>query len=168
MPRSQRLLTAGLVGGALALLGSVAQGSARTTTAAARPSTIVLCRSIGVVTLGDSPRRVRRRLGSPTHLITLSGRVVQMDYERLGLDIHFNPGRAGDPVNFVSTGARRFRTAAGIHPGSTVAALKRAYRRLRGGGGTYSLLGKRGRARTDFNVAGRTIQSIDIQAPPRR
>jgi hypothetical protein len=44
-----------------------------------------------------------------------------------------------------------------------VTALKRAYRRLHGPGPTYSLYGKRGEVRTDFNTANARIQTIDIQ-----
>jgi hypothetical protein len=148
----------------LALFGA-AQGAGHATAAAVRPSKIVLFRSIGVVSLGDSPRRVWRRLGEPTHVIRLAAGVVQMQYRRFGLDIHFNNQHKGDPVNFVATGASRFQTSKGIHPGSTLQALKRAYQqRLHGAGPVYSLYGKRGRTRTDFNIAHRRVQSIDIQA----
>lgn len=159
---------AGAVLAVLALCSSAALASGPGHAPAARPSTIVLFRSIGVVSLGDFPRRVQRRLGKPTHVITLAHRVVQMEYRRFGLDIHCDPHRPGDPVNFVSTSAGRFHTPAGIHPGSTTAALRRAYKRLRGAGPTYSLFGKRRRARTDFNTAGATIQTIDIQTLPPR
>jgi hypothetical protein len=148
-------------------VAAVAHGAVRRDRAAVVPSEIVLFRSIGVVSLGDAPDRVRDRLGPPEHTISLGGRVAQMQYGRLGLDIHFNTERPGDPVNFVSTGESRFRTPQGIHPGSPTAALTAAYHGLHQTGTTYSLYGRRGRSRTDFVTADGRVQSIDVAARPR-
>lgn len=164
LQRSVSTVLVGVVVVAGTLLGSTVAPRDQATAAVARSARIVLFRSIGPVSLGDSPQRVQRRLGAPTHVIRLLGRVVQMQYWRFGLNVHFNTQRPGDPANFVVTAAPRFQTMRGIHPGSTITALTHAYSHLRRSGATYSLFGKRGRSRTDFNAAHHRIQTIDIEA----
>ncbi|HEX5191414.1 MAG TPA: hypothetical protein VFW09_01320 [Solirubrobacteraceae bacterium] len=158
-----------LAGGAVAAarsLGPVAH-SARV------GSKIVLFKSVGGIKIGMTPKQVKRKLGKPSHTIRVGGKIAELEY-RHGFDpiinVEFNTILRGDPANGVFGYAKHMHTSEGIHPGSTVKALKRAYRHhglKHTGIGSYTIYkghpGAPGERETDFGSTDGKIVDIGIQ-----
>jgi hypothetical protein len=81
---------------------------------------IVVGVSVAGVKLGDSVATVKRKLGPPSSVL---GRNKVFNYKRRKLTIAFNKGKATELV----TSSSRERTAKGVGPGSTLAAVGQAY-----------------------------------------
>jgi hypothetical protein len=131
MKRSQILLPAAL--GALALIPATA--AARTpgpvAHATALGNKIVLYKSVGGVSLGITPKAVEHKLGKPSHTIRVGGKIAEYEYyatdEEPTINVDFDTNNKRDLADGVFGFATKLHTSKGIHPGSTVAQLKRAY-----------------------------------------
>lgn len=157
---------------ALALLPAIAAARGEhpeVRASAALDHSIVLDKSIGGIPLGITPSQIERRLGKPSHVIRVGGKIAELDFRRVGIDAQFDTLHRGDPANFLTAETSAFHTSRGIHPGSTVAALRRAYGRdgLRRNDGLNTLYegrpGAIGSSRADFPSFRGTIEDIDIQ-----
>ena len=154
---------------AVALAASVAAVAAAP--AAARPpAKIALHKSVGGIALGTKPAAVQRKLGKPSQVIRTGGKISEMQYNNYGLNIQFDTLHKGDPADFVGNNeGSRYHTSKGIHNGSTVKALKRAYgRSLTHHIGGYALnvdgkFGAPGSRRTDFEVFDGKVTQIAVQ-----
>lgn len=154
---------------AVALAASVAAVAAAPAAAHRLPSRkIVTYKSVGGVALGTKPAAVKRKLGKPTHVTRTGGKISEFQYENVGMSVQFDTLHKGDPASFVGALTGRYHTSKGIHPGSSVRALKRAYgRALKHTAGMYVLYkgkpGTIGSRRTDFTVFSGKIATIDVQ-----
>jgi hypothetical protein len=168
MKSSQTLIPAAL--GALALVPAAAAAHASPAAhAAGLGNKIVLYKSIGGVSLGVTPATVVHKLGKPSHTTRVGGKVAEYDYDSGVNDIinvSFDTNNKRDLADGVFGFASKFHTSKGIHPGSTVAQLKRAYghalKRFPGG---YALnQGTPGASpTTQFTVRGGKVDMIDVQ-----
>ena len=122
------------------LVGTVAPGGAA---AATGVDQVVLYRSIGPIRLGMTPAAVRAQLGASTQVQSLHGVPFSYQYVDAPQDISFTGARSHDVVDRIGADSS-WRTAAGIHPGSTVTQLRRAYPSIRCYGDTCVLLEHRG------------------------
>ncbi len=89
---------------------------------------IKLFKSIGKVSLGMTPARVRLALGRPSAVDRFDGKVTGYSY--FGADqfsISFDSVQPGDPADSILLNVGPFRTPQGIHLGSTKRQLKRTY-----------------------------------------
>src|SRR5579875_2256079 len=104
-------------------------------TAFARSRRIVPFKSVAGVPLKLTPAQVRHRLGRPSHVVRVSGRVAEYDYHRLDLSVQFDTDHHPDRADFVGVAEGAFtrsipyRTVHGIHIGSTRRAVRRAFGR---------------------------------------
>jgi hypothetical protein len=88
-------------------------------------------KSIGKVSLGMTPARVRRALGRPSAIDRFHGKVTGYSYFGAAqFAISFDSVRAGDPADSILLNQGSYRTPQGIRLGSTKRQLKRAYRHL--------------------------------------
>jgi hypothetical protein len=163
-------LAAVCVGGAVA----VARSLAPVAHSARVGSKIVLFKSVGGITIGMTPKQVKRKLGPPSHTFRVSGKIAEFEYERgfhAVINVDFDTLHKGDPAKGVFGYLHRMHTSNGIHPGSTFKALKRAYRHAglhRNGAGQYTIYqghpGAIGERETDFGGFRGKITDIGIQA----
>ncbi len=158
--------------GALALVpaAAVARTPEPVAHAARLGSKIVLYKSVGGIPLGITPPAVKHRLGKPSHTIRVHGKVAEYDYDASSggavINVDFDTNNQRDLADGVFGFATRFHTSKGIHPGSTVAQLKRAYgRALKKFPGGYALnQGTPGASpTTQFATTGSKVTLIDIQ-----
>jgi hypothetical protein len=154
------------------LLGCTALAlAAIATPAGARslPRKIVLYKSIAGVPLGLTPAQVKRRLGKPSHTIRVSGKIAELDFAAVKIDVEFDTIHHPDQSDFIAASGSRYHTSKGIHPGSTVTAVKRAYKgqHLKCQSGLCTLYqghpGAVGSRRTDFGTFEGKVETIDIQ-----
>jgi hypothetical protein len=139
--------------------------------AAARPlpRKIVLFKSIAGVPMGLTPDQVKHRLGKPSHTYRVSGKIAQLDFAKSGIDVEFDTIHHPDQSDFIAAHTSRYHTSKGIHPGSTVKALKKAYKgqHLKCQSGLCTLYkgesGSTGSRRTDFGTSEGKIVDIDLQ-----
>lgn len=132
---------------------------------------IVLFKSIGGVKLGITPAQARRKLGKPSHTIRVGGKVAEYQFSKgntLVISVDFDTLNSRDLANGVFGYEKSMRTSKGIHPGSTVKQLKRAYgHALHHFPGGYALYlghpGSVGSSRTDFPTFDGKISDIDVQ-----
>lgn len=141
---------------------AVAQAAGPSAHAARLTNKIVLFKSIGGIKIGMTPKQVRRRLGKPSHT-NRAGVILDYEYEnRQGfgtMDVTFTRTH----VTNVQTFLRSQRTPQGIHIGSTVKALKRAYRgRLKHAIGGFVVSNAADSAQTQFIIGGGKVTSIAI------
>jgi hypothetical protein len=137
-------------------------------------SKIVLFKSVGGISIGMTPKQVKRKLGRPSHTIRVSGKIAEFEYERRFhpvINVDFDTLHQGDPATGVFGYLHSMHTSKGIHPGSTFTALKRAYRHAglhRNSSGEYAIYrghpGAIGERETDFGGLGAKITDIGIQA----
>lgn len=153
---------------AVALAASI--GAVAAAPAAARlPSRkIVLYKSVGGIPLGSTPAKIKRKLGKPTHTIRVGGKIAEFEYQNIGLTVDFDTLHKGDPADGVAALTSRYHTSKGIHSGSTVKALKRAYgHKLKKDVPGYALYkgkpGAIGSRRTDFTTYHGKVDTIDVQ-----
>jgi hypothetical protein len=170
MKKNRILVPAAL--GALALVpaAAVARTPASAAHAASLGSKIVLYKSVGGISLGITPKAVKHKLGKPSHMIRVGGKVAEYDYvtqEGLAVvNVTFDTNNQRDLADGVFGFASTLHTSKGIHPGSTVAQLKRAYghalKRFPGG---YALnQGTPGASpTTQFAVGNSKVTLIDVQ-----
>jgi hypothetical protein len=162
--------------GVLALVPAAA--SARSTGPVAHAdrfgNKVVLFDSIAGVPLGITPKAVKHKLGKPSHTIRVSGKIAELEYNGSDdspiLNVTFdnvNPRNLDDGVFGY---AKTLHTSKGIHPGSSIAAVKRAYKReglKHVGGGSYTLYqgtpGAIGYRETDFGSFHGKVVDIGIQ-----
>lgn len=162
--RTRKLTLPALLVAALTLAASAVPATARSL-----PRKIVLYKSIAGVPLGLTPAQVKRRLGKPSHTIRVSGKIAELDFDRVGINVEFDTIHHPDQSDFVAAHKSRYHTSRGIHPGSTVKALKRAYRgrHLKCQTGLCTLYkghpGAIGSRRTDFGTFEGKVETIDIQ-----
>jgi hypothetical protein len=170
MKATKTLLPAAL--GALALVpaAAVARTPGPVAHAAGLGSKIVLYKSIGGIPLGITPKTVVHKLGKPSHTIRVGGKVAEYDYVATDglpvINVAFDTNNKHDLADGVFGFASKLRTAKGIHPGSTVAELKRAYgQSLKKFPGGYALnQGTPGASpTTQFAVTDHKVNLIDIQ-----
>ncbi len=172
MPASRTLIPAAL--GALALIPATAaaRSPAPVAHAARLGSKVVLYKSIGGVPIGITPAALRHKLGRPSHTIRVSGKISEVEYRaKDGTDIinvTFDTLHKGDPAEGIFGFARDLHTSKGIHSGSTVRQLKRAYgHSLHSFPGGFALYkgkpGAIGSTTTQFGTAGGKVSLIDIQ-----
>jgi hypothetical protein len=91
-------------------------------------SGITLFKSIGKVSLGMTPARVRRALGRPSVINRFQGKITSYSYFGAHeFAISFDNVRAGDPADSILLNQGPYRTPQGIHLGSSRRQLKRAY-----------------------------------------
>jgi hypothetical protein len=96
--------------------------------ASRQPGGIKLFRSIGKVSLGMTPARVRRALGRPSAVDRFHGKVTGYSYFGAhDFSISFDSVRAGDPADSILLDRGSYHTPQGIHLGSTKRRLRRAY-----------------------------------------
>ena len=133
-------------------------------------SKIVLYKSIGGVPLGITPKAVEHKLGRPSHTTRVGGKVAEYDYETMNslavINVAFDTNNKRDLADGVFGFATKLHTSKGIHPGSTVAQLKRAYGpALKKFPGGYALnQGTPGASpTTQFAVIGGKVNLIDVQ-----
>jgi hypothetical protein len=89
---------------------------------------IKLFRSIGKASLGMTPARVRKALGRPSAIDRFHGKITSYSYFGAHeFSISFDSVRAGDPADEILLNRGPYRTAKGIHVGSTRRQLKHAY-----------------------------------------
>lgn len=89
---------------------------------------ITLFKSIGRVSVGMTPARVRRVLGRPSAVDRFHGKITGYSY--FGADqfaISFDSVQPGDPAGSILLNVGSYRTPQGIHLGSTKRQLKLAY-----------------------------------------
>jgi hypothetical protein len=158
--------------GALALVpaAAVARGPGPTARAAGLGNKIVLYKSVGGISLGITPKTVEHKLGKPSHTIRVGGKVAEYEYvakDGSGLvSVAFDTNNHRDLADGVFGFASKLHTSKGIHPGSTVAQLKRAYgHALKKFPGGYALnQGTPGASpTTQFAVTGSKVNLIDVQ-----
>lgn len=101
---------------------------------------IRLFKSIGRVSVGMTPARVRRILGRPSAVDRFQGKVTGYSYfGAQDFSISFDSVRAADPADSILLNKGPYRTPQGIHVGSTRRQLKRAYRNISCHGGICRL-----------------------------
>jgi hypothetical protein len=170
MKRSQSFIPAAL--GALALIPAAA--AARTPGPVAHAtglgSKIVLYKSIGGIPLAITPKTVKRKLGKPGYTFRVDGKIAEYDYYAKDgdalINVSFDTNNRRDLADGVFGFATTFRTSKGIHPGSTVTQLKRAYgHSLKKFPGGYALnQGTPGASpTTQFGTIHSKVTLIDIQ-----
>lgn len=174
MKTRQILILAAL--GALALIPTTA--AARRTAATAHAdrlgNKVVLFKSVAGVPLGITPKAVEHKLGKPSHTIRVSGMIAELEYNGSEdspiLNVMFDNSNPHNLADGVFGYAKGLHTAKGIHPGSSVAAVKRAYQSQglkHTGGGSYTLYqgtpGAVGYRETDFGSFEGQVQDIGIQ-----
>jgi hypothetical protein len=127
---------------------------------------IELERGIAGVRIDDSSAHVRRVLGRPDRIVP----PAWVYGAPLGGGVGFDHARR---VNDVWTTSHRQRTRAGVGPGSSLRALRRAYRharcyrRSRRGAVVLCVLrSRRGTVETDFRLAG-AVKRVEVFAVPR-
>jgi hypothetical protein len=168
--------TASLIAGALGALAlapatAVARSAAPVAHDARAGNKIVLFESIDGVRLGITPAQARRELGTPSHTIRVGGKISEYDFSEGGvsfINVTFDTLNRRDLANGVFGFATTMRTPQGIHPGSTVAQLKRAYgRALHHFPGGYAMYrgtpGAIGSPTTQFGVLNGKVELIDVQ-----
>jgi hypothetical protein len=174
MKSTKTLLPAAL--GALALLPAAAAAHSTGPVAHADRfgNKVVLFKSIAGVRLGITPKAAEHKLGKPSHIIRVSGKIAEIEYfgkeEAPILNVEFDNSNPRNLADGVFGYAKSLHTSTGIHPGSSVAALKRAYKShgLKNvGGGSYTLYqgtpGATGYRETDFGSFHGKIEDIGIQ-----
>jgi hypothetical protein len=158
----RKLTLAGLAGLALA-------AAAVPATARSLPRKIVLYKTVAGVPLGLTPDQVKHRLGTPSHTIRVSGKIAELDFDKVDINVEFDTVHHPDLSDFIAAHGSRYHTAKGIHPDSTVKALKRAYKgqHLKCQSGLCTLYqghpGATGSRRTDFGTFEGKVEDIDIQ-----
>jgi len=101
--------------------------------ALARTTKVVPFKTVEGVPLKLTPAQYRKRLGKPSHVIHVDGKVAEYDFARLDLSVQFDVDHHPDRADFVGvvvgtfTRKIRFHTVHGIHIGSSKAAVKRAF-----------------------------------------
>lgn len=138
-------------------------------------SKIVAFKSIGGISLGITPTELRHRLGRPRHVKRLDGQIAEMSYGHgtilnPGLAVYFDtldPRRRADEIEGYEP---RMQTPNGIHPGSSLRALRRAYRHTglhKLSEGVYGIIhGKEfhnGEHEMDFWVLDGRVYEIEVQ-----
>jgi len=89
-------------------------------------------KSIGKVSLGMTPARVRRALGRPSAVDRFDGEITSYSYFGANdFSISFDSVHAGDPADSILLNRGAYRTPQGIHLGSTKRRLKRVYPHIR-------------------------------------
>jgi hypothetical protein len=170
MKSSKTLIPAALGALALAPAAAAAHPTEPVAHGAGLGNRIVLYKSIGGISLGVTPATIMHQLGKPSHTTRVGGKVAEYDYDRGFNDIinvSFDTNNKRDLADGVFGFASKFHTSKGIHPGSTVGQLKRAYghalKRFPGG---YALnQGTPGASpTTQFTITGAKVDMIDVQA----
>ncbi len=124
---------------ALAPAGALAAGP-RAGVARAHSGGIRLFNSIGRISLGMTPARVRRILGRPSAVDRFDGKITGYSYfGAVDFSISFDSVRARDPADSILFNKGPYRTPQGIHLGSTRRQLKHAYRAIRCQGGVCKI-----------------------------
>ncbi|MGN6189713.1 MAG: hypothetical protein ACTHOE_12525 [Conexibacter sp.] len=143
---------------------AAAVGLTATVGAVPAQARIVIGQGIAGVRIGDGQRHVRRVLGRPDRVIPPAWAYGAPLHGRVGFDHRRR-------VNDIWTTSRRQRTRAGVGPGSSVAAVRRAYRHarcFRGRHGDAIVLcalrsHRRGRTvETDFLFRRRQVKTVDV------
>jgi hypothetical protein len=135
---------------------------------------VVLFRSVGGIRLGITSKAVEHKLGKPSHTIRVSGKIAEVEYDGKGdepiVNVTFDNSNQRNLADGVFGYANGLHTSKGIHPGSSVAAVKRAYKGqgLKNvGGGSYTLYqgtpGAIGYHETDFASFQGKVVDIGIQ-----
>jgi hypothetical protein len=135
---------------------------------------VVLFRSVAGVPLGITPKAVEHKLGKPSHTIRVSGKPAEFDYDGADgsaiLTVAFDNTNPRNLADGVFGYAKTLHTTKGIHPGSSIAAVKRAYKSQglkHVGGGSYTLYqgtpGAIGYHETDFGSFHGQVVDIGIQ-----
>jgi hypothetical protein len=135
---------------------------------------VVLFKSIAGVRLGITPKAVQHKLGKPSHTIHVSGKIAEFEYNGKEdspiVNVMFDNSNAHNLSDGVFGYAKGLHTSKGIHPGSSIAAVKRAYKSdglKHVGGGSYTLYqgtpGATGYRETDFGSFQGKVVDIGIQ-----
>jgi hypothetical protein len=169
MYKTKTLIPAAL--GALVLVpAAAAHSSAPVARDAGLGHKIVLYKSIGGVSLGVTPATVVHKLGKPSHTIRVGGKVAEYEYFAKNdddiINVEFDTNNKRDLADGVFGFATKLHTAKGIHPGSSVATLKRAYgHALKKFPGGYALnQGTPGASpTTQFGTTHSKVTLIDVQ-----
>ena len=168
MKTSKTLIPAAL--GALALVPATAAAHASPVAhAAGLGNKIVLYKSIGGISLGVTPATVVHKLGKPSHTTRVGGKLAEYDYNsgfNDVINVTFDTNNQRDLADGVFGFASKFHTSKGIHPGSAVAQLKRAYgQALKKFPGGYAInQGTPGASpTTQFTVTHGKVDMIDVQ-----
>jgi hypothetical protein len=171
MKATKTLIPAAL--GALALVPATAAAGTPgpVAHAAGLGKKIVLYKSIGGISLGVTPATVRHKLGKPSHTIRVGGKAAEYEYFAKNdadiVNVEFDTNNKRDRADGVFGFATKLHTSKGIHPGSSVAALKRAYgHALKKFPGGYALNeGTPGASpTTQFGTTHSKVTLIDVQA----
>ncbi len=157
----RKLMITGVVG--LATVAAAMPAGARPL-----PRKIVLYKSIAGVPLGLTPAQVKHRLGKPSHTIRVSGKIAALEFDGDQINVEFDTIHRPDLSDFMAANSSRYHTSKGIHPGSTVKAVKKAYKgQLKCQSGLCTLYrghpGAVGSRRTDFGTFEGKVETIDIQ-----
>lgn len=137
-------------------------------------SKVVLFKSVAGVPLGITPKAAEHKLGKPSHTIRVSGKIAEFEYtgkeDSPILNVMFDTVNRHNLADAVFGYGNGLHTSKGIHPGSSVAAVKRAYggQGLKHtGGGSYTLYqgtpGAVGYRETDFGSFQGKVVDIGIQ-----
>jgi hypothetical protein len=170
MKKNKILVPAALSALALVPAAAVARAPVPAAHAASLGSKIVLYKSVGGISLGITPKAVEQKLGKPSHTIRVGGKVAEYEYvakDGLSLvSVGFDTNNRRDLADGVFGFASQLHTSKGIHPGSTVAQLKRAYgHALKKFPGGYALNeGTPGASpTTQFAITDSKVNLIDVQ-----
>jgi hypothetical protein len=174
MKKNTILIPAAL--GALALIPTAATAHQRGPAAhAARlGNKVVLFKSIAGIPLGITPKTVKHKLGKPSHTIRVSGMIAELEYNGKDdsplLNVMFDNSNPRNLADGVFGYAKGLHTSKGIHPGSSIAAVKSAYKSQglkHVGGGSYTLYqgtpGAVGYRETDFGSFQGKVVDLGIQ-----
>jgi SmpA / OmlA family len=117
----------------LTLLVAVTPAAASAARPTAKPARrhsggIRLFQSVGRVTLGMTPAKVRHVLGRPSAVDRFHGQVTGYSYfGAVDFSISFDTVQPGDPADSILMNKGRYRTPQGIHLGSSKRQLTHAY-----------------------------------------
>jgi hypothetical protein len=129
---------------------------------------VVPFKSVAGLPLKLTPAQVRHRLGKPSHVIRVSGKVAEYDYESKHLSVEFDNTQAQDRADFVGVNDGAYHTVHGIHLGSSPKQLHHAFgHKLKCDNGSCTLYkgapGSPNSYRTDFEIFEGKVESMDVQ-----
>jgi hypothetical protein len=129
---------------------------------------VVPFKTVAGIPLKLTPAQTRHRLGEPSHVIRVAGKVAEYDYNSKHLSVQFDNSQKQDRADFVGVNDGDYHTVHGIHIGSSAKALHRAFgHALKCQEGDCVLYkGKPGSInsyRTDFGLFEGKVGSFDIQ-----
>ena len=122
-PRLSHLAVAGVAAAALAVPSA----------ALARTTNVVPFKTVAGIPLKQTPQQVVKELGKPSHTVRVSGKIAEYDFQKFDLTVMFDTLHHPIESDFVGVAVGDFtksivyHTVHGIHIGSTLAQVKKAF-----------------------------------------